>query len=140
MRHDDLLYLNSELTPAQQPFADYQQLVGQRRNIADALAMPGGIDIEFEPDVEALHLQRYDAARDNLKEVIEGRDEDYATIIRSLVTKKMVSDKLREAYPAVFNDEILAKRVERAVLNAFELLPDEDEDDDAVPHLDVVPR
>lgn len=30
-------------------FADYQQLVGQRRNIADALAMPGGIDIEFDP-------------------------------------------------------------------------------------------
>lgn len=33
-----------------------------------------------EPEVEALHLQRYDIARDNLKEIIEGRDEDYATV------------------------------------------------------------
>ncbi len=30
-------------------FEDYQQLIGQRRNIADALAMPGVADIEFEP-------------------------------------------------------------------------------------------
>lgn len=30
-------------------FEDYQRLVGQRRNIADALAMPGIADIEFEP-------------------------------------------------------------------------------------------
>lgn len=30
-------------------FEDYQQLTRQRRNIADALAMPGGVDIEFEP-------------------------------------------------------------------------------------------
>lgn len=30
-------------------FEDYQQLTRQRRNIADALAMPGVADIEFEP-------------------------------------------------------------------------------------------
>jgi prevent-host-death family protein len=30
-------------------FEDYQQLTRQRRNIADALAMPGLADIAFEP-------------------------------------------------------------------------------------------
>ena len=30
-------------------FADYQRLTRQRRNIADALAMPGIADIDFEP-------------------------------------------------------------------------------------------
>jgi PHD/YefM family antitoxin component YafN of YafNO toxin-antitoxin module len=30
-------------------FEDYQQLTRQRRNIADALTMPGMADIEFEP-------------------------------------------------------------------------------------------
>ncbi len=30
-------------------FEDYQRLTRQRRNIADALAMPGAADIEFEP-------------------------------------------------------------------------------------------
>lgn len=30
-------------------FEDYQKLTQQRRNIADALAMPGVADIEFEP-------------------------------------------------------------------------------------------
>ncbi|MCB5362258.1 type II toxin-antitoxin system Phd/YefM family antitoxin [Pusillimonas sp. CC-YST705] len=30
-------------------FADYQRLTKQRRNIADALAMPGAENIEFEP-------------------------------------------------------------------------------------------
>ncbi len=30
-------------------FEDYQQLTKQRRNIADALAMPDIADIEFEP-------------------------------------------------------------------------------------------
>ena len=30
-------------------FEDYQQLIKQRRNIADALPMSGGVDIEFEP-------------------------------------------------------------------------------------------
>ena len=30
-------------------FKDYQQLTKERRNIADALAMPGIADIEFEP-------------------------------------------------------------------------------------------
>ncbi len=30
-------------------FEDYQRLTKQRRNIADALAMPSHVDIEFEP-------------------------------------------------------------------------------------------
>lgn len=30
-------------------FEDYQRLTRQRRNIGDALAMPGVADIEFEP-------------------------------------------------------------------------------------------
>lgn len=30
-------------------FEDYQRLTKQRRNIADALAMPGVTDIEFDP-------------------------------------------------------------------------------------------
>ena len=30
-------------------FEDYQRLTQQRRNIADALAMPGNVDIEFDP-------------------------------------------------------------------------------------------
>lgn len=90
---------------------------------------------------EAVYLLRYDAARDSLKEIIEGRDEDYATIIRSLVTNMKVSSRLRKTYPGVFSDEDLAKRVERAVFKAFELLPgDDDDDDEVVPRLDVVAR
>lgn len=87
---------------------------------------------------EAVYLLRYDTARDSLKEIIEGRDEDYATIIRSLVTHRKVSDKLRKTYPGVFSDEDLVKRIERAVFKAFELLPDED--DGVTPRLDVVAR
>ncbi|MCZ2090729.1 MAG: type II toxin-antitoxin system Phd/YefM family antitoxin [Burkholderiales bacterium] len=30
-------------------FEDYQRLTRQRRNIADALAMPGAADVAFEP-------------------------------------------------------------------------------------------
>ena len=30
-------------------FADYQRLIGVNRKIADALAMPGAEDIEFDP-------------------------------------------------------------------------------------------
>ncbi|WP_250439531.1 hypothetical protein [Delftia tsuruhatensis] len=52
-----------------------------------------------------------------------------------------VSSRLRKTYPAVFSDEDLAKRVERAVFKAFELLPgDDDDDDEVVPRLDVVAR
>lgn len=82
---------------------------------------------------EALYLQRYETARDSLKEIIEGRDEDYATIIRSLVTHKRVSSKLLKLYPGVFEDKGLSSRIERAVFKAFELLPD---DDDQVTRLD----
>ena len=77
---------------------------------------------------EALYLQRYESARDSLKDIIEGRDEDYAAIIRSLVTNKKVSNKLLKLYPSVFSDEGLSKRIERAVLKAFEWLPDADDE------------
>ena len=35
-------------------FEDYQRLTQQRRNIADALAMPGVAEIEFDPPRAAL--------------------------------------------------------------------------------------
>ncbi len=89
---------------------------------------------------EAVYLLRYDTARSNLKEIIEGRDEDYAVIIRSLATNMRVSNRLRKTYPAVFDDEALAKRIEHAVLKAFERLPDDDDDDEVEPRLGVVPR
>jgi len=30
-------------------FEDYQRLTGQRRNLADVLAMPADVDVAFEP-------------------------------------------------------------------------------------------
>ncbi len=41
-------------------FEDYQRLTGQRRNIADALAMPGIADIEFEPPRVAIEPRPVD--------------------------------------------------------------------------------
>lgn len=41
-------------------FEDYQQLTKQRRNIADALAMPGIVDIEFEPPRVTVELRPAD--------------------------------------------------------------------------------
>lgn len=41
-------------------FEDYQRLTKQRRNIADALAMPGVADIEFEPPRVAIGVQPAD--------------------------------------------------------------------------------
>jgi hypothetical protein len=37
-------------------FEDYQRLTKQRRNIADALAMPGAADIEFEPPLAIIEV------------------------------------------------------------------------------------
>ncbi|MDH2233909.1 hypothetical protein N5K37_28755 [Delftia tsuruhatensis] len=45
---------------------------------------------------------------------------------------------MHKTYPAVFSDEDLAKRVERAVFKAFELLSGND--DEVLPRLDVVAR
>ena len=90
---------------------------------------------------EAVYLLRWASARDHLKEIIEARDEDYAAIIRSLVTNQTVTGKLRKTYPGVFGDEELARRVEHAVLRPFGILPTADEDgDDVVPRLDVKGR
>ena len=41
-------------------FEDYQRFTKQRRNIADALALPGAADIEFEPPRVTIELQPAD--------------------------------------------------------------------------------
>lgn len=41
-------------------FEHYQQLTRQRRNIADALAMPSTADIEFEPPRVTIQSQSVD--------------------------------------------------------------------------------
>lgn len=41
-------------------FEDYQRLTKQRRNIADALAMPGVADIEFDPPRVSIETQSAD--------------------------------------------------------------------------------
>jgi hypothetical protein len=51
-----------------------------------------------------------------------------------------VCGKLRKTYPGVFNDDNLAKRVKRAVFQAFELLLDDGDEDEMVSRLDVVAR
>lgn len=90
---------------------------------------------------EAIYLQRWDLARDNLKEIIEGRDEDYAAIIRSLVTNQRVTGKLRKTYPGVFDDEDLSRRVEHAVLEPFKMRSSAGEErDEVTPRIDVVVR
>lgn len=41
-------------------FEDYQRLTKQRRNIADALAMPGIAELEFEPQRVTIEPQPVD--------------------------------------------------------------------------------
>jgi len=41
-------------------FDDYQRLTNQRRNIADALAMPGIEDIEFDPSPVTIETKPVD--------------------------------------------------------------------------------
>ncbi|MGF6528665.1 type II toxin-antitoxin system Phd/YefM family antitoxin [Variovorax sp. PvP013] len=41
-------------------FEDYQRLTKQRRNIADALAMPGPDDIEFDPPPMTVEVRPVD--------------------------------------------------------------------------------
>lgn len=41
-------------------FEDYQRLTRQRRNIADALAMPDAAEIEFEPPRLSIEIQAAD--------------------------------------------------------------------------------
>ena len=41
-------------------FEEYQRLTQQRRNIADALAMPGAADIDFKPQRMVLGIQPAD--------------------------------------------------------------------------------
>lgn len=90
---------------------------------------------------EAQYLSRFDAALSSLKELIEGRDEDYAQIIRSITQNTGVSGKLRRTYPVIFEDEVLAARIVRGVLEAFEPSEPAARDVDLVqPVLTVRPR
>ncbi|GAU05632.1 VapB protein [Burkholderia stabilis] len=41
-------------------FEEYQRLTQQRRNIADALAMPGVEDIEFDPPRADVSIKQVD--------------------------------------------------------------------------------
>lgn len=41
-------------------FEEYQRLTKQRRNIADALAMPDSADIEFDPPPMSIEIQPAD--------------------------------------------------------------------------------
>jgi len=41
-------------------FAEYQRLTGQRRNIADALALPGVEEIEFDPPRADIRIKETD--------------------------------------------------------------------------------
>ncbi|MGN7982176.1 type II toxin-antitoxin system prevent-host-death family antitoxin [Burkholderia sp. 22313] len=41
-------------------FAEYQRLTGQRRNIADALALPGVEDVEFDPPRADIRIKETD--------------------------------------------------------------------------------
>jgi prevent-host-death family protein len=41
-------------------FEDYMKLIKQRRNIADALAMPGMAEIDFEPSPVKIDIQPAD--------------------------------------------------------------------------------
>lgn len=41
-------------------FEEYQRLTQQRRNIADALAMPGAEDIEFDPPSVNIEIRAAD--------------------------------------------------------------------------------
>ncbi|WP_348694517.1 type II toxin-antitoxin system Phd/YefM family antitoxin [Duganella fentianensis] len=43
-------------------FEEYQRLTKQRRNIADALAMPDSADIEFDPPPMRIEIQPADLA------------------------------------------------------------------------------
>lgn len=87
---------------------------------------------------EAVFLRRYDTALEGIKEIIEGRDEDYGQIIRSISQNTGISGRLRKTYPQVFEDEQLAARIERAVLQAFEIIEPQGEDSEPVVPLSTV--
>lgn len=90
---------------------------------------------------EAQYLRRYDAALESLKEVIEGRDEDYAQIIRSISQNTGISGKLRKTYPAIFEDAQLAAKIAQGILEAFELIELAEEDLESIePRFTARPR
>lgn len=89
---------------------------------------------------EAQYLRHYDAALEFLKGIIEGRDEDYGKIIHSISQNTGISGKLRKTYPEVFEDHQLAARIERGILEAFELIEPQEDDGEPVPNFAVRPR
>lgn len=76
---------------------------------------------------EALYLQRYDLAETGLKEIIEGTAEDYAAIVRSVTHNAGISNKLRKAYPLVFDNDARAQRIAQIVLESFDMVDAGDE-------------
>lgn len=90
---------------------------------------------------EAQFLRRFHAARESLKELIEVRDEDYSKIILAISQNAGINIKLRKTYPAIFDDEKLAARIERGILEAFELVEPMSEDlEEVKPVWTVRPR
>jgi prevent-host-death family protein len=57
--NNGLVFITDRGRPAHvlMSFKEYQRLTKQRRNIADALAMPGIANIEFEPPRVAIETQ-----------------------------------------------------------------------------------
>lgn len=90
---------------------------------------------------EAQYLYRYGVALESLKEVIEARDEDYAKIIHSISRDKGIGSKLSKRYPAIFEEEQLAAKIERSILEAFEIIERAAEDLESIePRFTVGPR
>jgi prevent-host-death family protein len=60
--HNGPVFITDRGRPAHvlMTFEDYQRLTKQRRNIADALAMPGHVDIAFEPPRVTLGIRAAD--------------------------------------------------------------------------------
>ncbi|HIH2652350.1 prevent-host-death protein [Burkholderia cenocepacia] len=59
---DGLVFITDRGRPAHVllSFEEYQRLTRQRRNIADALAMPGVEDIEFDPPRANVKIKEVD--------------------------------------------------------------------------------
>jgi hypothetical protein len=97
MQHEDSVQSNSHVADRHRGLAiwRYADLTFQSEYLVDVIRH----SILHGLKDEAVYLRRYDFAVGSLKEIIEGRDEDYATIIRSLVTNLKVSTKLRKTYP-----------------------------------------
>jgi hypothetical protein len=83
------------------------------------LAQVVQLTIEQEMRTEAGNLQRLHAARERVKQVIEGPDGDIDRIIRSVrESGDKMSNKLLEEFPAL-TDEHLAAEILTVIRNTF---------------------